>query len=533
MQTSLARRQRRRRAGQRASRGGAVGRFAVILPLLLLGGMFLTSVVAFVGAVDVYATYSRDLEDPRDAAAEHRLQPADGPVRPHRHRPAGGLRLREPPRPEVRRHSERRPRRPRPRPRTRPSGRTPASIPRPCSRPSATPFRAPPRRVHDHPAARPRPAAAAHHEPDGPQDQGDHPVREADPGVSRASKASRTIITNYLNLNFYGNQSYGIAAAAAGYFGVTDLSKLTIAQSVILAALLQAPSAYDLVQNAVEQPNGSLVVPADSHIVQRRNYILEEMRQYNAGRPAARPLHGFGHPGGASPSRWWSIRRFGTSCIAPAIRRAGPRAAGELLCGAGVDAADCEAVDTGGYKVITTLDARMQGTAEKWLKAYVIAPNQGSKQATIDYLAGLGITVNVGPVRLLPDRRAQPFHGQRQRPAQQQHAQRRAHGGRLPDRPGPRLRRQRRLLREARPGSGAARPEPVRPPVRRPVQRLAAAGFVVQADQLHRRAPGQDDDCGVAVHGRRHRLRGRVYAARRGQLRAQARSGCARRSSTR
>ena len=63
-------------------------------------------------------------------------------------------------------------------------------------------------------------------------------------------EGKQAIITAYLNLNFYGNQSYGIAAAAQGYFGITDLSKLTIAQAVILAALLQAPSAYDLVANA-------------------------------------------------------------------------------------------------------------------------------------------------------------------------------------------------------------------------------------------------------------------------------------------
>ena len=63
-----------------------------------------------------------------------------------------------------------------------------------------------------------------------------------------------------------------------------------------------------------------------------------------------------------------------------------------LLCGPGTDPADCEAVDTGGYKVVTTLDTTMQASAEKWLKAYIVAPNLGSKQATINYLAQMGIT---------------------------------------------------------------------------------------------------------------------------------------------
>jgi len=66
MQTSLARRQRRRRSGRGASRASAVGRFAVILPMILLGSMALLGAITFVGAVDVYATYSRDLGDPRE-----------------------------------------------------------------------------------------------------------------------------------------------------------------------------------------------------------------------------------------------------------------------------------------------------------------------------------------------------------------------------------------------------------------------------------------------------------------------------------
>jgi len=65
MQTSLARRQRRRRNGRGASRGGAIGRFAVILPMILFASMVLLGAVSFVGAVDIYATYSRDLQDPR------------------------------------------------------------------------------------------------------------------------------------------------------------------------------------------------------------------------------------------------------------------------------------------------------------------------------------------------------------------------------------------------------------------------------------------------------------------------------------
>src|SRR4029077_17040172 len=51
-------------------------------------------------------------------------------------------------------------------------------------------------------------------------------VTAAYPG--RAGK--ERIIETYLNLIYYGNRSYGIKAAAANYFGTSDLSKLTLSQ---------------------------------------------------------------------------------------------------------------------------------------------------------------------------------------------------------------------------------------------------------------------------------------------------------------
>src|ERR1035437_321007 len=72
MQTSLARRERRRRSGNRARRpqGGAFRRIAVILPMILLSTFVVMGAVAFVGAVDVYTTYSKDLGDPKELRSE-------------------------------------------------------------------------------------------------------------------------------------------------------------------------------------------------------------------------------------------------------------------------------------------------------------------------------------------------------------------------------------------------------------------------------------------------------------------------------
>lgn len=56
------------------------------------------------------------------------------------------------------------------------------------------------------------------------------------------------VLELYLNEMFFGNQSYGIEAAAEFYFSNTA-QDLDIAQSAMLAGLIQAPAAYDPVIN--------------------------------------------------------------------------------------------------------------------------------------------------------------------------------------------------------------------------------------------------------------------------------------------
>ena len=56
------------------------------------------------------------------------------------------------------------------------------------------------------------------------------------------------ILEFYLNTVYFGRGAYGIEAAAQTFFGV-DVSKLTVAQGAVLAALLRAPSYYDPANN--------------------------------------------------------------------------------------------------------------------------------------------------------------------------------------------------------------------------------------------------------------------------------------------
>jgi len=392
MQTSLARRERHRRnrTGARRPRPGAGSRIGIILPLFLLGTFLVLGVVAFAGSVEVYSGYSKDLQDPKQLLANLNfdqqtvLYDRTGTVELAAFGSENRQVLTFSQIPDVVLDST-----------TATEDKTfwtnagfdPAAIL------SA---------LRDALSGAPRGASTITQQlvravllPPTTSTV-DRKIKEIIQSVKLTQEfpgeaGKQVIITDYLNLNFYGNQSYGIAAAAKGYFGVTDLSQLTVAQAAILAGILQAPSDYDLVANAVEMDDGTLVVPASAPIVERRNEILEDMRLDNqegllrgtysdAALLAAESEPVILHP---APQ---------TQMIAPQFDLLVRQQLAGLLCGQGTDPADCPAVDTGGYKVITTLDATMQASAEKWLKAYIFGPNQPTLADDIAYLAALGIT---------------------------------------------------------------------------------------------------------------------------------------------
>src|SRR5262245_3729706 len=103
------------------------------------------------------------------------------------------------------------------------------------------------------------------------------------------------IMQSYLNNNYYGNRSYGVAAAAQSYWK-KNLKDLTLAQYALLAGIPKSPSAYDLVQNATESTctaaDGKtfdcLEVPQNTQVVARRNQILELMKTRSEKTPAGK-----------------------------------------------------------------------------------------------------------------------------------------------------------------------------------------------------------------------------------------------------
>ena len=218
-------------------------------------------------------------------------------------------------------------------------------------------------------------------------------LTEAYPG----DKGKQEIITAYLNNNFYGNSTYGVKAAAKGYFG-KKLADLTLAEFAILAAIPQSPTRFDLVRNAEEVcldevdaeaeaadadvadcKEVQLVVPDASEIVQRRNYILDLMRTRS-------PLTGTRH----SPAEYEAAKheavvitkQVSATWRAPHFVWQVREALVGIVCPDHPD--DCTEVDTGGYRVTTSLDWNMQKITEKWVYVASRAPQSKNTRKILE-----------------------------------------------------------------------------------------------------------------------------------------------------
>src|SRR2546430_2674867 len=92
-------------------------------------------------------------------------------------------------------------------------------------------------------------------------------IREAILAIEVTNTYSKQqILELYFNQIYYGQQAYGVKAAAQTYFGKSDLSKLTLAEAALLAGLPQSPSILDPTQ----------AENAD-RAQERRLYVLNQM----------------------------------------------------------------------------------------------------------------------------------------------------------------------------------------------------------------------------------------------------------------
>jgi membrane peptidoglycan carboxypeptidase len=182
-------------------------------------------------------------------------------------------------------------------------------------------------------------------------------VTEAYPGRDGKER----ILETYFNLIFYGNGSYGINAAAANYFGITDLNKLSIAQAAFLAALPQRPSVYDPYQNPDGEPGSE---EAAALAIERRDLIIDAMADegYITGAEARR----------AKRTSWLEMKpsRHHTPLLEPHFSFR-VRNEAERILGALNVPDPAAAVRTGGYRIRTTLDYDLTQVAHELVAEWV------------------------------------------------------------------------------------------------------------------------------------------------------------------
>jgi penicillin-binding protein 1A len=155
------------------------------------------------------------------------------------------------------------------------------------------------------------------------------------------------ILALYLNKIFLGQRAYGVAAAAQVYFG-KDLNELNVAEAATLAGLPKAPSTLNPVTNPAR------AIERRAYVLRRMwelKYIDTETYQAALNFPMVSKLHGskveLAAPYVASMASKAMLRRFGQ-----------------------------DEAYTGGYKVVTTIDSRLQQSAQSALRKTLLEYDQ-------------------------------------------------------------------------------------------------------------------------------------------------------------
>ncbi|MET9554964.1 transglycosylase domain-containing protein [Streptomyces sp. NPDC006645] len=144
------------------------------------------------------------------------------------------------------------------------------------------------------------------------------------------------ILEGYLNTSYFGRNAYGIQAAAHAYYG-KDIQHVDIAEGAFLAALLNAPSAYDVALHPENRPQAE----------GRWNYVLDGMVKEKWLSPDDRAALVFPVPGKAKPSTGLSGQR---GYIVQAVED--DLARNKIL--------DAGTLATGGYRITTTIQRPKQ-----------------------------------------------------------------------------------------------------------------------------------------------------------------------------
>ncbi|MDH6624290.1 membrane peptidoglycan carboxypeptidase [Streptomyces sp. LBL] len=177
----------------------------------------------------------------------------------------------------------------------------------------------------------------------------------------------KKILENYLNITFFGQQAYGVEAAAQRYFS-KHAKDLTLSESALLAGIVQSPSRYDPVNDEAEA-------------TKRRNTVLRRMAEVGdvsraeADKAMEQPLA-------------LKVSRPKNGCIT-AVRGASffCKYVGKVFVNSPVFGKTKEARvklwNQGGLTIRTTLDPQSQNSVQDSLKAHVYKSDKVAAASTL------------------------------------------------------------------------------------------------------------------------------------------------------
>jgi membrane peptidoglycan carboxypeptidase len=175
------------------------------------------------------------------------------------------------------------------------------------------------------------------------------------------------ILEFYMNAQFFGENAYGVKAAAQEYFG-KDLDELTVAEAALMMVPIRNPSAYDL-----REPERAQTVKRLRDAVIEQMYVNEYITRGEADRAKAQRVQVIEHqdfeqlaPQVIIAAREEILRdpKYGLGDTYSQRKQA--------LFGCPASDADCEG--GGGLKVTVTVDWDMQEKAREILKTWFQDP---------------------------------------------------------------------------------------------------------------------------------------------------------------
>jgi membrane peptidoglycan carboxypeptidase len=149
-----------------------------------------------------------------------------------------------------------------------------------------------------------------------------------------------TILQDYLNTIYFGRRSYGIETAAQAYFG-KSVDQLSLEEGAAIASLIRAPNLYDPRKGP----------EAQERLEGRFRYVLKAMAE-----------EGWIDASAAETAQLPAFAEYN-----PTNQNEGPRGYLVQMTRAELEANNISEaqIDTGGLRIVTTFDPRLQEAAEK------------------------------------------------------------------------------------------------------------------------------------------------------------------------